>query len=95
MSLALERYEKGEYPNELRKLNLAEEKARSEFDRTKESFEQVPQLAEDPGLAFEARDRLIAGQRAVQHHLDRHDLLIADPAGLEDDPHAAAADLFQ
>ena len=47
VSLALERYEKGEYPNELRKLNLAEEKARSEFERTQESFEQVPQLEKE------------------------------------------------
>jgi HlyD family secretion protein len=45
--LTLERYEKGEAPNELQKLGLAEEKARSEFGRAKERFEQVPQLAEE------------------------------------------------
>ena len=42
--LTLERYEKGEAPNELQKLKLAEEKAESEFSRSKEQFEQVPQL---------------------------------------------------
>ena len=45
--LALERYEKGEAPNELRKKNLAKEKADSEFERAKERFEQVPELAKE------------------------------------------------
>lgn len=42
--LALERYEKGDAPNELRKLELALEKAQSELERAKERFEQVPEL---------------------------------------------------
>lgn len=46
-ALGLERYEKGEYPNELRKQSLAEEKARSEFERAKERYEQVPKLQEE------------------------------------------------
>ncbi len=44
--LGLERYEQGDAPNELRKLNLAVEKADSELDRAKERFQQVPQLVE-------------------------------------------------
>jgi RND family efflux transporter MFP subunit len=44
--LTLERYELGDAPNELRKLNLTAEKAESELDRQKERFEQVPLLVE-------------------------------------------------
>ncbi len=44
-NLKLERYEKGDAPNELRKKTLAKEKADSEFTRAKERFEQVPDLA--------------------------------------------------
>lgn len=42
--LTLERYEQGDAPNELRKLNLAAEKAASEFARAQERFQQVPDL---------------------------------------------------
>jgi HlyD family secretion protein len=42
--LTLERYEKGDQPNELRKQLLATEKATSEFERATERFEQVPEL---------------------------------------------------
>jgi len=42
--LGLERYQQGDAPNELRKLELAAEKAASELDRAKERFEQVPEL---------------------------------------------------
>jgi HlyD family secretion protein len=45
VTLKLERYEKGEGPNQLRKMRLAAEKARSEFERAQERFEQVPALA--------------------------------------------------
>src|SRR6185503_20749639 len=38
--LTLERYELGDAPNELRKFNLATEKAASELDRAKERFQQ-------------------------------------------------------
>jgi RND family efflux transporter MFP subunit len=44
--LTLERYEQGDAPNELRKLNLAAEKATSELERAKERFQQVPELVE-------------------------------------------------
>lgn len=40
----LEMYELGEAPNELRKLNLAVEKARSELARAEETFAKVPEL---------------------------------------------------
>lgn len=40
----LEMYEKGEAPNELRQLNLAIEKARSELRRAEERFSKVPDL---------------------------------------------------
>jgi HlyD family secretion protein len=42
--LTLERYEQGDQPNEQRKLDLAAEKAASEFERAKERFKQVPDL---------------------------------------------------
>jgi HlyD family secretion protein len=42
--LSLERYDEGDAPNEVRKLQLATEKADSELDRAKERFEQVPDL---------------------------------------------------
>jgi RND family efflux transporter MFP subunit len=44
--LTLERYEQGDAPNELRKLELAAEKAASELERAKERFQQVPELVE-------------------------------------------------
>ncbi len=45
--LELERYEKGELPNELRKLRLAEDKAKSEWKRAAEKFKLIPELAEE------------------------------------------------
>jgi RND family efflux transporter MFP subunit len=42
--LTLEKFEQGDSPNELRKLDLAVEKAESEFARAKERFQQVPEL---------------------------------------------------
>ncbi len=45
--LSLEQYEKGEYPNQLRKLELALEKAQSEHRRAKERYETVPQLRDE------------------------------------------------
>jgi HlyD family secretion protein len=45
--LELERYEKGELPNELRKLRLAKEKATSEWNRAEEKFLLIPALAEE------------------------------------------------
>ncbi len=42
--LELERYEKGDSPNERRKKDLAFEKATSELERAIERFEQVPEL---------------------------------------------------
>lgn len=42
--MTLERYLDGDAPNELRKFNLAKEKAESELERAKERFEQVPEL---------------------------------------------------
>jgi len=45
--LELERYEKGDLPNEKRKKILAFEKATSEFSRAKDRFEQVPALEEE------------------------------------------------
>ncbi len=42
--LELDRYEKGEAPNDLRKMKLAARKAESEFLRAQERFEQVPEL---------------------------------------------------
>jgi len=44
--LTLERYQQGDAPNELRKLNLAAEKATSELERARERFKEVPQLVE-------------------------------------------------
>src|SRR5262245_851495 len=44
--LTLERHQLGDAPNELRKLELAAEKATSELDRAKERFQQVPELVE-------------------------------------------------
>jgi RND family efflux transporter MFP subunit len=43
--LGLERYEQGDAPNEARKLELADEKARSALERAREQYEQVPELA--------------------------------------------------
>jgi HlyD family secretion protein len=45
--MTLERFEKGEAPNELRKKNLAVEKTRSRFKRAEEQFQQVPELAKE------------------------------------------------
>jgi len=45
--LTYERYVKGEYPNELRKMELAAKKAKSQYQRAKERFEQVPRLHEE------------------------------------------------
>lgn len=42
--MGLERYEKGESPNELRKLELAQLKAVSEHERALERYQQVPDL---------------------------------------------------
>lgn len=42
--LTLEKFEQGDAPNELRKLDLAVEKAESEFGRAKERYQQVPEL---------------------------------------------------
>ena len=42
--LTLEKFEQGDVPNELRKLDLAVEKADSELGRAKERFLQVPEL---------------------------------------------------
>ena len=42
--LTLEKFEQGDAPNELRKLDLAVEKAESEFARAKERYQQVPEL---------------------------------------------------
>jgi RND family efflux transporter MFP subunit len=42
--LTLEKFEQGDTPNELRKLDLAVEKAESEFSRAKERYQQVPEL---------------------------------------------------
>lgn len=42
--LTKERYEQGDAPNELRKLDLAAEKANSELERAKERYQQVPEL---------------------------------------------------
>jgi len=42
--LTKERYEQGDAPNELRKLDLAAEKALSELERARERFLQVPEL---------------------------------------------------
>ena len=42
--LTKERYEQGDAPNELRKLELAAEKAASALDRARDRFEQVPEL---------------------------------------------------
>lgn len=42
--LTLEKFEQGDAPNELRKLDLAVEKAESEYARAKERYQQVPEL---------------------------------------------------
>lgn len=42
--LALERYEKGDAPNELRKKILEKEKAASQYKRSQEKYAQVPEL---------------------------------------------------
>jgi RND family efflux transporter MFP subunit len=43
----LERYVDGDAPNERRKMELAAEKAKSQFERTQEQYESVPQLEEE------------------------------------------------
>lgn len=45
--MTLERYEKGEAPNQLHRFRLAVKKAQSRHDRAVEQFEQVPALAEE------------------------------------------------
>ncbi|MCC7014394.1 MAG: efflux RND transporter periplasmic adaptor subunit [Planctomycetes bacterium] len=45
--LKLERHDKGDSPNELRKLNLSVEKAESEYARAKERYTQVPELEKE------------------------------------------------
>ncbi len=45
--MILERFEKGEAPNQLHRLKLAVKKAQSRHDRAVEQFEQVPALAEE------------------------------------------------
>jgi HlyD family secretion protein len=42
--MKIEKYRQGEGPNELRKANLAAEKAASEFERATERYRQVPEL---------------------------------------------------
>ncbi len=46
VQLKKEKYTKGEGPNQLRKLELAAEKAGSEFERAKERYERMPALQE-------------------------------------------------
>ena len=45
--MTLEKYEQGEAPNEKRLKEHAVEKAKSDFDRAKEKFEKVPELAKE------------------------------------------------
>jgi HlyD family secretion protein len=54
--LKLERYLNGDGPNELRKVSLAAEKARSEFDRAAERFRQVPDLAKEGFMTKNAEE---------------------------------------
>jgi len=74
--MTLEKYEQGEAPNELRKLALAVEKAKSEFDRAKERFEQVPELMKEGFLTkiqveeerIKLREAEINQENAVRDH---------------------------
>ena len=52
--LTLERYTRGEAPNERRKMQLAAEKAESDYTRAKERFEQAPLLHEQGFLTKSA-----------------------------------------
>jgi RND family efflux transporter MFP subunit len=74
--LTLERYEQGDAPNELRKLELATEKADSALGRAKERFEQVPQLREQGFLtrSQEEEERILLREAEINQENAKKDL---------------------
>ncbi|MCP3918330.1 MAG: HlyD family efflux transporter periplasmic adaptor subunit [bacterium] len=74
--LALERYEKGDAPSELRKKELAAEKALSEFERAKERYKQVPELAQEGFLTKiqVEEERIRLREAEIQDEAARRDL---------------------
>lgn len=89
VKLKMEKYTKGEGPNERRKMELAAEKASSEHKRARERFEQIPDLAEQgfyTALEVE-RERISLREAEINEENADNDLAIwtkyTDPMQLE------------
>jgi len=74
--LTLERYQEGDAPNELRKLNLAAEKAKSELERAKERFLKVPELVQQGFLTRiqEEEERITLREAEINDENAKKDL---------------------
>jgi len=74
--LTLERYQEGDAPNELRKLELATEKADSALGRAKERFEQVPELRKQGFLTRiqEEEERILLREAEINQENAKKDL---------------------
>ncbi|NOT29434.1 MAG: HlyD family efflux transporter periplasmic adaptor subunit [Planctomycetes bacterium] len=74
--LTLERYEQGDAPNELRKLELAAEKATSQLERAKERFQQVPELVTQGFLTRiqEEEERILLREAEINDENARKEL---------------------
>ncbi len=78
--LTLERYREGESPNQERKLQLAEDKARSELDRAEDRFKEVPSLVAQGFLtrieAEEEKIKVKAAQITLENAVKDHELYV-------------------
>ena len=89
VQLKREKYTKGEGPNQRRKMDLAVEKARSEYERAEERYAQIPDLAEQgfyTALEVE-RERIALREAEINFENAESDKLIweqyTDPMELE------------
>ncbi len=77
-ALTLKRFEEGEVPNTKRKNQLAVEKAESEHQRTKDKYDQVPELLSEgfltPIQAEEERIRLREAEINLENALEEQEL---------------------
>lgn len=74
--LTLERYEQGDAPNELRKLDLAAEKAESALERAKDRFQQVPELVAEGFLTRtqEEEERILLREAEINQENAKKEL---------------------
>jgi RND family efflux transporter MFP subunit len=74
--LTLERYEQGDAPNELRKLELASEKATSALERARERFQEVPELVQQGFLTRieEEEERIRVREAEINEENAKRDL---------------------